>query len=78
MADYQDTRNLSFCLATGCDGAVRIDRREACAWRAIAYGLAPTAEDKILDLQTMENHCANVSDLEVRAFLDAILQNVGP
>jgi hypothetical protein len=31
--DYQAMRNRAFCLNTGCDGAVRIDRKASCVIR---------------------------------------------
>lgn len=30
---YQAMRNVAFCMWDGCDGAVRRDRKGACAWR---------------------------------------------
>lgn len=75
-ADYQAVRNVSFCLATGCDGAVRVDPRESCAWRTIAYGLAPTGDEKILEQMSMRTYCTTVAESDVRAFLDAILMRV--
>jgi hypothetical protein len=30
---YQAMRNAAFCQWSGCDGAVAIDRKSACAWR---------------------------------------------
>lgn len=33
--DYQGQRNVAFCLSTGCDGAVRINKILGCAWRFV-------------------------------------------
>nr|USU32883.1 hypothetical protein NG677_04065 [Methylobacterium sp. OTU13CASTA1] len=33
--DYQGQRNVSFCLADGCDGAVKVNRALGCAWRLV-------------------------------------------
>lgn len=33
--DYQGQRNVSFCLATGCDGAVQKNPALGCAWRLV-------------------------------------------
>jgi hypothetical protein len=33
--DYQGQRNVSFCLADGCDGAVQKNRPLGCAWRLV-------------------------------------------
>lgn len=35
QGDYQARRNVGYCLSSGCDGAVVIDKVEACAWRII-------------------------------------------
>lgn len=36
--DYGAIRNVSFCLQTGCDGAVIPSRVTGCAWRLLALG----------------------------------------
>lgn len=33
--DYQGQRNVAFCLSTGCDGAIRINKILGCAWRFV-------------------------------------------
>jgi len=33
--DYGAQRNVSFCLSTGCDGAIRINKILGCAWRFV-------------------------------------------
>ena len=33
--DYQAQRNVAFCLLSGCDGAVRVNRTLGCAWRRV-------------------------------------------
>jgi hypothetical protein len=38
--DYQGQRNVAFCLANGCDGAVAVNRVAACAWRIVIIGAA--------------------------------------
>jgi len=33
--DYYGQRSVASCLVSGCDGAVTIDKRRACAWRML-------------------------------------------
>jgi hypothetical protein len=33
--EYQGQRNVSFCLSTGCDGAVKVNTMLGCAWRFV-------------------------------------------
>ncbi|CAH0339583.1 hypothetical protein [Rhizobium sp. CECT 9324] len=33
--DYQEQRNVSFCLTTGCDLAIRQNKVLGCAWRMV-------------------------------------------
>lgn len=33
--DYGSQRNVSYCLVTGCDGAVQVNRPLGCAWRIV-------------------------------------------
>ena len=35
QGDYSAQRNVAYCRANGCDGAVETNRAEACAWRSI-------------------------------------------
>lgn len=71
-ADYQSVRNVSYCLMTGCDGAVRIDVTEGCAWRAIAYTLAPTGKEKISETKMMDAYCKTVPSTDIVAYVQAI------
>ncbi|MGY5808213.1 hypothetical protein ACXHXG_10890 [Rhizobium sp. LEGMi198b] len=32
---YQDQRNVAFCLSTGCDNAIQPDKVLGCAWRIV-------------------------------------------
>lgn len=70
--DYQGLRNVAYCLSTGCNGSVEIDKREGCAWRALAYAAAPTGDDKILENNNMDAECKGVPQAEILAFVDAI------
>lgn len=33
--DYHSQRSVASCLFGGCDGAVTVDKRQACAWRLL-------------------------------------------
>ena len=70
--DYQGLRNMAYCLSTGCNGAIVIDKREGCAWRALAYAAAPTGADKISENNNMDAFCKGVPQAEIMAFIDAI------
>jgi hypothetical protein len=35
---YDAQRNVSFCLSTGCDQAIREDHALGCAWRIVIAG----------------------------------------
>jgi hypothetical protein len=44
--DYQEQRNVAFCLMTGCDAAVEVRKAEACAWRSVILAVnAKSADD---------------------------------
>ncbi len=43
--DYQAQRNIAFCLFTGCQGAVIIDKSLACAWRTVILAAATSEVD---------------------------------
>ncbi len=33
--DYQGQRNVAFCLSSGCDNAIRVNKVLGCAWRMV-------------------------------------------
>jgi hypothetical protein len=43
--DYQAQRNIAFCLFTGCQGAVIIDKALSCAWRTVILAAASSEVD---------------------------------
>ncbi|AYM13063.1 hypothetical protein At1D1108_34370 [Agrobacterium tumefaciens] len=43
--DYQAQRNIAFCLFTGCQGAVIVDKALACAWRTVILAAATSEVD---------------------------------
>ncbi len=43
--DYQAQRNLAFCLITGCQGAVTVDKALGCAWRTVILAAATSEVD---------------------------------
>lgn len=43
--DYQAQRNIAFCLFTGCQGAVMVDKSLACAWRTVILAAATSEVD---------------------------------
>lgn len=43
--DYQAQRNIAFCLFTGCQGAVTVDKSLACAWRTVILAAATSEVD---------------------------------
>lgn len=43
--DYQAQRNIAFCLFTGCQGAVIVDKALSCAWRTVILAAASSEVD---------------------------------
>ena len=61
--DYQGQRNVAFCLATGCQGAVEQRPVLACAWRKVILASAHLELDQG-DFMSHRNACANLSGVE--------------
>jgi hypothetical protein len=56
--DYTSQRNVAFCLRFGCDGAVKVNKVAACAWRIVILGSdAPWARG---DLMNYKADCAGI------------------
>lgn len=56
--DYTSQRNVAFCLRLGCDGAVKVNKVAACAWRIVILGSdAPWARG---DLMNYRADCAGI------------------
>lgn len=60
QGDYGAQRNVAFCLITGCEGAVLIDKSAGCAWRAVILELNSDAAGDG-DAANMETQCADLS-----------------
>lgn len=61
---YQAQRNVSYCLSTGCDGAIRIDATLGCAWRQIAIETGHRQGDDS-DASSLKQYCG-------RAYVDEV------
>ena len=53
--DYQAQRNVSYCLTTSCDGALKINRPLGCAWRAVILGGNRKADNT--DVDSFNTYC---------------------
>lgn len=61
--DYQGQRNVSYCLSTGCDGAVKENGVGGCAWRIIIMASgSPKVDDT--DTQNHKLYCGRLTDVE--------------
>ena len=72
--DYGAVRNVAFCLNDGCYGAIKIDREESCAWRYVAFSLAPTVADKDLETMSLRGDCTDLDRASLASELAMILQ----
>ncbi len=65
QGDYKAQRNVAFCLITGCDGAVLIDKSAGCAWRAVILEMnSGAASDG--DASNMETECGDLTPVQRR------------
>jgi len=64
--DYQSQRNVAFCLATGCDGAILVKPIKACAWRAVIVSSGSPEVDQS-DTTNLDQDCGKLSPTEVEA-----------
>lgn len=61
--DYQGQRNVSFCLSSGCDGAVKENPVGGCAWRIIIMASgSPKVDDT--DTQNHKLYCGRLTNVE--------------
>lgn len=65
--DYAAQRNVAFCLAKGCDGAVAVDKINACTWRMIIQG-APNQKTEA-DRWSYDADCGSLSNADRKAAL---------
>lgn len=56
--DYQAQRNVAFCLARGCDGAVGVDPVHACAWRIVIMASNGPVDGG--DAANLRNECGSL------------------
>lgn len=54
--DYQGQRNVSYCLSTGCNGAIRENRILGCAWRFVIVESGHLSADSS-DTTNLEYYC---------------------
>ncbi|MDD1499775.1 hypothetical protein PVA19_15235 [Agrobacterium sp. CNPSo 3708] len=65
--DYAAQRNVAFCLAKGCDGAVPVNQINACTWRMIIQG-APNHKTEA-DRWSYDADCGSLSNTDRKAAL---------
>lgn len=63
QGNYGAQRNVAFCLITGCEGAVLVDKSAGCAWRAVILELNSDAAGDG-DAANMETQCADLSPVQ--------------
>lgn len=77
--DYQGQRNVSYCLATGCDGAVQQNRPLGCAWRVVIIASGSSRVDST-DTGFFDAYCRNrLSSSEMaqmRSQADALFRQI--
>ncbi|QZN99513.1 hypothetical protein [Chenggangzhangella methanolivorans] len=65
--DYQGQRNVAFCLLTGCDDSIRVDRLTGCAWRIVIVQSGASEVDQSDTLNLDVNCAAKLSRTEKQA-----------
>jgi hypothetical protein len=76
--DYQGQRNVSFCMSTGCDGAVTENDVGGCAWRFVILGSGSPQVDST-DMANHETFCGRLSPVALataRAQADETMQAI--
>ncbi|WP_311272376.1 MULTISPECIES: hypothetical protein [unclassified Rhizobium] len=53
---YQGQRNVSFCLSTGCNGAIRQNKVLGCAWRFVIVESGHLSAD-FTDATNLKHYC---------------------
>jgi len=53
---YQGQRNVSFCLSTGCDGAIKVNKILGCAWRFVIVESGHLSAD-VTDTSNLKYYC---------------------
>jgi hypothetical protein len=76
--DYQAQRNIAFCLFTGCQGAVIIDKALACAWRTVILAAATSEVDATdtSNLQACKNNLTPTENAAAISRADKLFKSV--
>lgn len=61
QGDYAAQRNVAYCRATGCNGAVETNGAEACAWRSIII-VAHVGSTIDSDTANLKSDCDQLDD----------------
>jgi hypothetical protein len=64
--DYQGQRNVAYCLASGCEGAVKVNQFGACAWRMIILASKHDDADDS-DVSNLKLDCEKLDDVGMAA-----------
>lgn len=62
---YQGQRNVAFCLSTGCEGALKVNKILGCAWRFVIVESGHLSADAS-DAMNLKHYCGpeNVDQVE--------------
>lgn len=77
--DYHSQRSVASCLFGGCDGAVTIDKKHACAWRLLILESGYTfvdSTDKNNHRQDCKGLDSNKDGLDIRSYADALMVEI--
>lgn len=61
--DYQAQRNVAFCLSDGCNGAIRVDAIQGCAWRLVILNAGHEEVDQT-DTANADLYCGRLTPTE--------------
>ncbi len=77
--DYYSQRSVASCLFGGCDGAVTVDKRQACAWRLLILQSGYEFVDST-DNRNYRSECAGLDTAEdvraVRSRANALMMRI--
>ncbi len=71
--DYHSQRSVAACLFNGCDGAVTVDKSQACAWRLLILESGYAFID-VTDESNFRSDCRGQETDEAREKVRAIAQ----
>ncbi|SER57543.1 hypothetical protein SAMN05216548_12632 [Faunimonas pinastri] len=66
QGEYTPQRNVAYCLQTSCDGAVRPNRIQACAWRIVVMSSGSSEVDDS-DEANLQRACGELSPAGLEA-----------